>query len=94
MVTMNIAIYLLAVAGLAVGLTVGPVQAEDARVNANVGMLASPVASSAIVNVVPHGALVNARYCLGNGWCRVTWRGQRGWINRHHLRMKLLKRKV
>lgn len=89
---MKTAIYILA--PLALGLSVGPVQAEKARAIATVNMRASPGASYAIVDVVPRGALVNARYCISNGWCRVNWRGNRGWINGRYLRTRLLKRKV
>ncbi|WP_363318199.1 SH3 domain-containing protein [Bradyrhizobium sp.] len=57
-------------------------------------MRASPGWSYPTVAVVPRGALVNARYCISNGWCRVEWRGQLGWINGKSLRTRHLKRKV
>ena len=81
-------------AAVAFGLTASPVQAEKARALATVNMRASPGVSYSIVDVVPRGALVNARYCISNGWCRVKWRGNRGWINGRYLRTRLLKRKV
>ena len=89
---MKIVILILAASTLA--LSAGPVQAEKARATATVNMRASPGKSFAIVDVVPRGTLVNARYCISNGWCRVNWRGNRGWIYGRYLRTRLLKRKV
>ena len=89
---MKMAIVVLA--ALTLGWSAGPVWAEKARTIATVNMRASPGASYSIIDVVPRGALINARYCISNGWCRVKWRGNRGWINGRYLRTQLLKRKV
>jgi len=78
----------------AITLAAAPAHAAHARTTANVNMRASPGVSYPIVDVVPRGALVNARYCISNGWCRVTWRGNKGWINERYLRVRGLKRKV
>lgn len=78
----------------AIILTAVPAQAEYARTISNVNMRTSPGISYSVVDIVPRGALVNARYCISNGWCRVTWRGNEGWINGRYLRIRTLKRKA
>ena len=65
----------------AIILTAVPAQAEHARTIANVNMRVAPGVSYSVVDIVPGGALVNAHYCINNGWCRVTWRSNSGWIN-------------
>lgn len=73
---------------------VGPVEAKPARLPGMYAMRASPGWSYPVVAVVPRGALVNARYCISNGWCRVKWRGKLGWIERNSLRTREIERKV
>ena len=75
-----------AVAGFVLCLSAGQVQAEAVRTVANVNLRASPGVSFSIINIVPRGKLVNARYCISNGWCRVEWRGSKGWIKGRYLR--------
>jgi uncharacterized protein YraI len=77
---------ILAAAGLVLCLSGGEVRAETARTVANVNLRASPGVSFSIINIVPRGKLVNARYCISNGWCRVEWRGSKGWIKGRYLR--------
>jgi uncharacterized protein YraI len=74
--------------------TAVPAHAEHARAISNANMRIAPGISYPVVDIVPRGALVNARYCISNGWCRVTWRGNRGWINGRYLRIRSLKRKA
>ncbi len=83
---------MLAVAGLAI-VVATTAQAEPARVTANVNMRAAPGSSYAVIDIVPRKSIVNARYCIGNGWCRVEWRGNRGWIDKNYLRVRHLKRR-
>lgn len=71
-----------------------PAYAASARTLANVNMRASPGTSYAVVNIVPRGARVKASYCISNGWCRVTWRGNRGWIAGRYLNVRNIKRRV
>lgn len=68
--------------------------AKPARLVGAFAMRTSPAWSYPIVAVVPSGALVDARYCISNGWCRVKWRGQFGWIDGKWLRTRHLKRKA
>lgn len=68
-------------------------RAEPAQTTAMVNMRVSPGAGYSIVNILPSGAVVNAHYCLSNDWCRVEWRGTRGWVNSRYLRTGL-RRKV
>lgn len=82
-----------AAAGFALCLSAGQLRAAAARTIANVNLRASPGVSYSILNVVPRGTLVNARYCISNGWCRVEWRGSKGWISGRYLRTKGLKRR-
>lgn len=79
---------------LALCLIAEPAHAKPARLLGMFAMRASPGWSYPIVALLPRGSLVNARYCISNGWCRVEWRGQLGWINRKSLRTRNLKRKV
>ena len=90
---MKTRIGILAAAGFAMCLPADLAGAAPARTVANVNLRASPGASYAIVNVVPRGKLVNARYCISNGWCRVEWRGNKGWINGRYLRTRDLQRR-
>ena len=69
-------------------------EARSARLLAMSAMRASPGWSYPVVAIVPRGALVNARYCISNGWCRVRWRGKRGWIEWKSLRTQEIRRKV
>jgi uncharacterized protein YraI len=89
---MKIACFALASA-LALGI-VQPADAKSARVLGMSAMRTSPGWSYPIVAVVPRGKLVNARYCISNGWCRVKWRGKSGWIEWKSLRTHHIKRKV
>ena len=79
---------------VALCLIAAPAAAEPARVLGVFGMRASPGWRHPTIAVVPRGALVNASYCISNGWCRVEWRGQLGWIPGKSLRIRDLKRKV
>ncbi|MDP1584528.1 MAG: SH3 domain-containing protein [Bradyrhizobium sp.] len=90
---MKTSIGILAATGFAMCLPADLARAEPARTVANVNLRASPGASYSIINVVPRGKLVNARFCISNGWCRVEWRGSKGWINGRYLRTKNLKRR-
>jgi uncharacterized protein YraI len=76
---------------LAIGLSPERAQARPARVAMSVNMRTSPGVSYSIVDIIPGGAIVNARYCISNGWCRVEWRGRRGWINRKYLMVRRLR---
>ncbi|NPU13142.1 SH3 domain-containing protein [Bradyrhizobium sp. 83012] len=84
---------LTAVAATLLCLSVSSVEASPARVLNMAAMRASPGTSYAIVAVVPRGKIVNARYCISNGWCRVKWRGRLGWINGKLLRTRLIHRR-
>jgi uncharacterized protein YraI len=75
-------------------LFVASADAKPARLLGMAAMRVSPGESYPIVAVVPRGKIVNARYCISNGWCRVEWRGKLGWINGKSLRTRRLKRKV
>ena len=79
---------------VALCLIAAPAAAEPARVLGVFGMRASPGWRHPTIAVVPRGALVNASYCISNGWCRVEWRGQLGWSPGKSLRIRDLKRKV
>jgi uncharacterized protein YraI len=72
----------------------GTANAEPARARSNVNMRTAPGISFRVIQIVPKGKLVNARYCISNGWCRVEWRGHRGWIKGRYLRTRLIKRKA
>lgn len=69
-------------------------QARTARTMANVNMRTAPDFSYPIVTVIPRGKIVKARYCISNGWCRVSWHGKQGWIKNHFLRVHHLRRKA
>ena len=60
--------------------------AEPALVVTDLNMRSAPSTGYAVVDVIPAGALVNARYCISNGWCRVVWDGRRGWVSGRYLR--------
>ncbi|CCD91575.1 exported hypothetical protein [Bradyrhizobium sp. ORS 375] len=74
-------------------LSMSSAEASPARVLNMAAMRASPGTSYAVIAVVPRGKIVNARYCISNGWCRVKWRGRIGWINGKLLRTRLLQRR-
>ncbi len=71
-----------------------PADAKSARTFGMSAMRASPGWTYEIIAVVPRGTLVNARYCISNGWCRVEWRGKRGWIEGKSLRTRDIKRRA
>jgi uncharacterized protein YraI len=86
----------LSLAGVAVALlclSFSSAHATPARVLNMAAMRASPGKSYKMIAVVPRGKIVNARYCISNGWCRVKWRGRLGWINGALLRTRLLHRR-
>jgi uncharacterized protein YraI len=89
---MKIARYVILV-GLVFGLNTAAADAKPARMLDMFAMRASPAWSYRIVAVVPRGALVDARYCISNGWCRVKWRDKLGWVKAESLRTRLLRRK-
>lgn len=87
----------MACCALASALALCSVESADARSARLLGISAmrvSPGWSYPIVAVVPRGALVNARYCISNGWCRVKWRGKLGWIEGKSLRTRDIRRRV
>jgi len=78
---------------VALGLLVAPAEAKPAKTLGMSAMRVSPGKSYPIVAVVPRGTVVNARYCISNGWCRVKWRGRLGWVDGKSLRTRHLTRK-
>jgi uncharacterized protein YraI len=79
---------------VAICLFVATADAKPARLLGMAAMRVSPGGSYPIVAVVPRGKIVDARYCISNGWCRVEWRGRLGWINGKLLLTRQIKRKV
>jgi uncharacterized protein YraI len=91
---MKTLVSIVAATSLTICLSTGQVRADAARTTVNVNLRASPGVSFSIVDIVPRGSLVNARYCISNGWCSVRWQGSKGWINGRYLRTRHLKRKA
>jgi len=64
-----------------------PASALSGYTTADVNMRTGPGIRFARVTVIPAGSLVNIRQCLPDRyWCRVYWRGFRGWVSRRYLR--------
>jgi len=61
-------------------------KADPALVVTDLNMRTAPSRSYAVIDVIPGGAVINARYCISNGWCRVVWDGRRGWVSGRYLR--------
>ncbi len=64
---------LLAVAALALAQC-----GERATATGEVKLYTAPAASSASAGLIPRGAAVKLSNC-SNGWCEVSWNGQRGY---------------
>lgn len=72
---------------LSVMLFSAPAFALSGYTTADVNMRTGPGIRYARVTVIPARSLVNIRECLPDlYWCRVYWRGFRGWVSRHYLR--------
>jgi uncharacterized protein YraI len=60
--------------------------ADPALVVTDLNMRSAPSTGYAVMDTIPGGTIVNARYCISNGWCRVIWDGRRGWVSGRYLR--------
>jgi uncharacterized protein YraI len=70
------------------GLTAAaPAAASTAHTIATVNMRAGPSIRYARIAVLPAGSRVAVSYCHSTrSWCKVRWRGLRGWVSRRYLR--------
>jgi uncharacterized protein YraI len=73
-------------AGAALSLLPAAATAEPALVVTDLNMRASPSTQYSILDVIPGGAIINARFCISNGWCRVSYDGRLGWVSGRYLR--------
>lgn len=65
-------------------LSSGAVSARVAQVESNLNLRAGPGAQHRVIVVMPAGASVTIGECRGE-WCRVDYRGQRGYASSLHL---------
>jgi uncharacterized protein YraI len=61
----------------ALALAAAPALARPAYVPSTVNLRAAPGTSSAILDKIPGGSLIDAGDC-NEGWCAVTWQGKSG----------------
>ncbi len=59
-------------------------QAYPAQTTASLNVRAGPGVGYHRVGVLPHGAVVNVRYCT-SGWCQVDFRGTLAWASGRYL---------
>jgi len=76
---------LLSIAALAL-LPAATASADPALVITDLNMRASPSTQYSVVDVIPGGSVINARFCISNGWCRVSYDGRHGWVSGRYIR--------